>query len=209
MKRSVSGFTIVELILVIVVVGILTATTITLYGNAQATARDTKRKSDLAKIAEAIQLYRQKYGNDGGLFTLPGSNPPTTVQCGSGATTGSGWFNYATGNPGNYQYSTAACLKAAGYLEGTSSFADPFNCSTSSGGSTGLPPGTRCQRTQFAYMKYTSGTPPNQITCLYAHMETSDDSDKLKDTSAANPCRNNNSATVANLYYMNYMLLVD
>lgn len=210
MKRTVSGFTIVELIIVVVVISILATITIAFYNNGQAAARDTKRKSDLAKIAEAIQLYRQKYNSDVATLTLPDSNPPTTVQCAYG-TSGNGWFNYATGAAGNYQYSVAGCLKAAGYLDGSSSFADPFGCSQSSGSGSavGLPPGTKCQRPQYAYMKYTSGTPPNQITCLYAHLETSDDSAKLTDTSTANPCRNNSSANVANTYFMNYMVVVD
>lgn len=195
-----------ELIIVIVVVAILASITIVAYGNTQATARDARRTSDLTKIGEAIQLYRQKYGDDVAKFTLPDSG--AIVQCGSGAS-GSGWINYATDNPGDYQYSILKCLKTAGYLDGSGEFVDPFNCSTSSGSVQGLPPGTTCQRQPFAYMKYTSGTPPNQITCLYARLETRDDSAKLKDTSNANPCRNNNSAAAADTYKMNYMLLVD
>lgn len=50
------GFTIVELLIVIVVIGILASITIVAYNGIQQRARDTQRKSDLASIAKVLQL---------------------------------------------------------------------------------------------------------------------------------------------------------
>lgn len=52
------GFTIVELLIVIVVIGILAAITIVAFSGVQARARDTARVSKIEAIADAIELYR-------------------------------------------------------------------------------------------------------------------------------------------------------
>lgn len=184
------GFTLVELMIVVIVIAILASITIVAYNSAQPAARDTKRKADLAAIAEAIQLYRQKYGND----IQSGSG------CGSGGT-GSGWFNY------NYPKPILSCLTDAGYLDG-GQFVDPSGCTTNGNNASGSPVGY-CHSINgkygYTYMKYSSGTPPNQFTCLYARMETSDDTATLK--SSSNPCYNASSVYTASLG-MNYELLV-
>lgn len=56
------GFTIVELLIVIVVIGILVAITIVAYNGVQARARDTKRLSDIAAIQQALELYHVDHG---------------------------------------------------------------------------------------------------------------------------------------------------
>lgn len=68
-KSNDSGFTIVELLIVIVVIAILAAITIVAYNGIQSRARDTKRASDLANIEKALKAYdtlnsgvRQTYG---------------------------------------------------------------------------------------------------------------------------------------------------
>jgi type II secretion system protein G len=57
MKRKSSGFTIVELLIVIVIIGILAAITIATYSGIQSRARDTQRKSDIAQLTKAIESY--------------------------------------------------------------------------------------------------------------------------------------------------------
>jgi len=52
-----SGFTIVELLIVIVVIGILAAITIVAFNGVQAKARDGARISKVTSIAKAIELY--------------------------------------------------------------------------------------------------------------------------------------------------------
>src|SRR5687768_9115738 len=51
------GFTIVELLIVIVVIGILAAITIVAYNGIQNRARETSLKSDLVNIAKQIEMY--------------------------------------------------------------------------------------------------------------------------------------------------------
>jgi prepilin-type N-terminal cleavage/methylation domain-containing protein len=58
------GFTIVELLIVIVVIGILAALVVTTYNGIQQRARDTERKTDLNALhghAEAYQAQNGKY----------------------------------------------------------------------------------------------------------------------------------------------------
>jgi len=57
------GFTIVELLIVIVVVGILAAITIVAFNGVRQRASDAQRKSDIANIAKAIQSYKVEKGD--------------------------------------------------------------------------------------------------------------------------------------------------
>lgn len=52
------GFTIVELLIVIVVIAILAAITIVAYNGIQQRARDTQRVSDIASILKALESYK-------------------------------------------------------------------------------------------------------------------------------------------------------
>lgn len=51
------GFTIVELLIVIVVIAILAAITIVAYNGIQARARDAERQTDIAAMRKAIEAY--------------------------------------------------------------------------------------------------------------------------------------------------------
>ncbi len=68
-----SGFTIVELLIVIVVIAVLASITIVAYNGIQARSRDSKRIEKVKSIARALELYRI----DNGRY------PP--IQDGSGA----------------------------------------------------------------------------------------------------------------------------
>ena len=57
-----SGFTIVELLIIIVVIAILATISIVAYSGIQARARDNVRKTDLSNIAKAVELYRADNG---------------------------------------------------------------------------------------------------------------------------------------------------
>lgn len=123
------GFTIVELLIVIVIIAILAAITIVAYNGIQQRARDAQRKSDLAAIGKALQIH---YVNNGDYIG-------TGSGCGSGGG-GNGWFN---GNYTGYQR-VVDCLVGSGAL--SRPLADPSGmtaCSSASG----------CR----TYMKYSCG----------------------------------------------------
>ncbi|MDB5167909.1 MAG: ral secretion pathway protein [Candidatus Saccharibacteria bacterium] len=61
-QRSV-GFTIVELLIVIVVIGILAAITIVAYTGVQARARNADRQADINAIVKALALYQIDNGS--------------------------------------------------------------------------------------------------------------------------------------------------
>lgn len=51
------GFTLIELLIVITIIGILTAVVTTNLSGARSRARDTRRKSDLRGVEQALRLY--------------------------------------------------------------------------------------------------------------------------------------------------------
>ena len=62
------GFTIVELLIVIVVIGILAAIVITSFSGVQAKARDTERQTDVKSLSTQLEAY---YAGDVGKGTYP------------------------------------------------------------------------------------------------------------------------------------------
>ena len=68
------GFTLIELIVVIAIIGILSSLGIGSYLTVKVKARDALRKSDLAQLRTALELYRSDQG----------TYPPTPLpSCGS------------------------------------------------------------------------------------------------------------------------------
>lgn len=66
------GFTIVELLVVIVVIGVLASIVTVAYGSVTQRARDTERLSEIASIEKALELY---YTDNGG-YPKCGSTGP-------------------------------------------------------------------------------------------------------------------------------------
>ena len=61
-KLQSAGFTIVELLIVIVVIGILAGITIVAFNGVQDRARWTQLQSDLSSINKAVQVYHAEHG---------------------------------------------------------------------------------------------------------------------------------------------------
>jgi len=62
MLKTKSGFTIVELLIVIVVIGILAAITVTIYSGVQQRARTSSRVEAIRSIQKGLELYRAANG---------------------------------------------------------------------------------------------------------------------------------------------------
>lgn len=81
------GFTLVELLIVITIIGILAGLSLVSYNGTQGKARDATRKSDLRDLQKALQSYyadnNSTYPNTGGAWCS--SEPGDVVQnCNSG-----------------------------------------------------------------------------------------------------------------------------
>ena len=62
MSMNQRGFTIVELLIVIVVIGILAAITVVAYNGVQGRANDTAIQSDLSNLATKLEMYKVENG---------------------------------------------------------------------------------------------------------------------------------------------------
>ncbi|MBP7768371.1 prepilin-type N-terminal cleavage/methylation domain-containing protein [Candidatus Woesebacteria bacterium] len=78
-RSSKSGFTLIELLVSITIMGILAAIGLSSFNSAQIKARDAKRKSELASIARALELYNTDFG------VYPANNSSGAIMgCGTG-----------------------------------------------------------------------------------------------------------------------------
>ena len=93
-KNKKSGFTVVELLIVVVVIAILASITIVSFNGITSRANNTKRISDLTGVAKSIELY----------FVENGEYP--TVTSGPGAPTGClsspGWNCWGAGGAARF-----------------------------------------------------------------------------------------------------------
>ena len=93
LKKIVShGFTIVELLIVIVVIGILAAISIVAYNGIAAKARDAQREQDVKTIAKALEMYYTDNGYYPASYCAPSCPSPKKINA-SWATTSDGSWN--------------------------------------------------------------------------------------------------------------------
>ncbi len=128
-RQQSSGFTIVELLIVVVVIGILAAIVMVAYNGIQANARDAGRIAKIQSIAKAIELYKVDNGRyppilDGqGFESTCGSQTENWGHCDrnkaladylapyitldptslSNATQGNYYYHYTSQDSDNYQ----------------------------------------------------------------------------------------------------------
>lgn len=89
-EKQNKGFTLVELLVVISLIGILSTLVIANLNSARERARDAQRKSDLRNIQTALRLY---YNDNAG---YPASSSYNIVACNGTCTWGSAWVNSST-----------------------------------------------------------------------------------------------------------------
>ncbi|MDI6883355.1 MAG: type II secretion system protein [Patescibacteria group bacterium] len=77
-EKSGGGFTILELLIVIAIIGILASALILTTRRGLDQARDGRRIQEVYEIAHALQLYYTEYGK------YPANTDPGDVDCGAG-----------------------------------------------------------------------------------------------------------------------------
>lgn len=127
MNKSSSGFTIVELLIVIVVIAILAAISVVAYNGVQVRANDAKMGTAANQVEKALELWSIDYGSD-----IKGGLGSTVASGGAPCTDGSlGFFG-----KGAYTCSAEESLVAAKLLPSGFSGSLPSNSyyATSGGG---------------------------------------------------------------------------
>lgn len=153
MPTTRSGFTLVELLIVIVVIGILAAITLVAYNGVQQKARDSAVRQATSQLASALQRYAILYGTPSGF----GSNTTTPIsggQCTGGSS--SGWLE-----PTTYSCAIGDMLVAANLL--------PSNFFTD------LPSGVSFNGSnRYVFMLYPCSGKAGQFRLMYALSSPSD-----------------------------------
>jgi prepilin-type N-terminal cleavage/methylation domain-containing protein len=89
-KKKNNGFTIVELLVVIVVIAILAAISVVAYTGIQQRTRDSARESDIAAIVKALELYYIDHGQ------FPPGSGSTVINSSWSTTADASWGNLAS-----------------------------------------------------------------------------------------------------------------
>lgn len=115
-KSKQQGFTIVELLIVIVVIGILAALVITTFTGIQKKARDTERQTDIKAVHSQLEAY---YAQNGSYPALAEVNTTTLKGLDADALTAPNSTtaidsSAATTSKYSYSPSPAGCTTAAG-----------------------------------------------------------------------------------------------
>ncbi len=130
------GFTLVELIIVIVVIGILAAIILVAYGGITNSANDAAVKSDLSNVAKTLELWRADSGsntypiNTSGLNAMKAAGHSLNASKSSYQTDNTHNFLYCYGDPNDgSSYSLAAYSKSGKrfYISNTSGGVKEFS----------------------------------------------------------------------------------
>lgn len=188
------GFTIVELVVVIAVIGILAMIVLVAYPGYQARNRDSVRKSDMQQLSAALSAYAIQKNN----FV------ETASGCGISGN-GNGWMGVTTTEWSTYTAkSIIGCLQDAKVLK-VGEFIDPTGCLRDSGGKCGTSAGAPVP----AYMKATCLKSGVKVTYVLAYLETQPRIDATIDALCdAGTAPGFTSTNWGTLYAMNHYVIV-
>lgn len=147
------GFTLIELMVTVAIIGTLSSIAVVSFSKASLKARDAKRKADIAAIAQGLEKY----------FDRKGTYMVAETGWNKG---GMGWANFDNGT--TYKKSLVQALFSSGDMS-TDVIYDPTPAKLTDGDS------------RKQYMIYSR--PEGAITygyCLYSFLENEDDSDYRK-----------------------------
>lgn len=184
------GFTIVELIVIIVIIGILAGIVAMVWPNYLKQTHDSERRSDVQQIASALDVYALQKN----------SLMSTGSGCGKN-NNGNGWVNRS--GTAEYVKSIMTCLQEIEAIAGDPVI-DPSGCIYDSGGV--------CSAPVRAYMKATCQKSGTTITYVMAHLETEPRIDSEVDALCDNGTVSGFDATTqkwGSLYGMNYYVKVN
>ena len=193
------GFTIIEVLVTITIIGILASMTIVVLNSAKGKARDARRKHDLNEIATALVLYHSKHG----------TWIENTSECGgSGAGSsgnGSGWFNVGHSQDSGYPKSIAQCLIDDGDM--STEVIDPTGGRITSGAANWQ------ANNEYVYMKYNQDKSCSTDNLMHVYLFARLESQVSGDNTAINQLSNspspcNDLTSVDTNYGMNYYLQV-
>jgi len=120
MAHKQKSFTLIEMLIVVVIIGILAAALIPRLQSVQARARDTKRKADLHQIATALEIYKEDNWNYKGIQMWWGMSVPLwTTRDLANQVDDPQWFVAATNTLNHYMTSVP--------LEPQQTFRYPWN----------------------------------------------------------------------------------
>ena len=109
--QSEKGFTLLELLVVIVIIGILALLVIPNLTSAPKKARDIDRKTDLGAIQKGLEEYYLSYAKYPTLLTELTAMSPPIIKVLPTDTIGTGVYVYTYTPSGTSAYSLKACLE--------------------------------------------------------------------------------------------------
>lgn len=137
-RQAKPGFTIVELLIVIVVIAILAAISVVAYNGVQQRARNSQRVHDIQAVTQALELYYIDKGSYPNYYNYtPGS---TAINSGWSTTTDGSWSNlvqallpYATNLPSSTGVTSGTPAISGGTNYDYFGFSDSGYCGSSRG----------------------------------------------------------------------------